>query len=167
MCTGAGVTAAAHPTVADGDLGYRSAMAMSIDHVVLWVEDPGRAVDFYVRVVGLAPVRAEEFASGRAPFPSVRIDDGAIFDLVPHAGAAKARAFTGDVAVTAAPAPLNHVCVALDRAGYDALAARLAAAGVATHRTGETNYGARGIAHDWFYFRDPDRNTIEARTYDA
>jgi len=142
-------------------------MAMSIDHVVLWVEDAGRAVDFYVRVVGLAPVRPDEVAAGRAPFPSVRVDGGALFDLVPRAGAAKARAFTGDVTSTDVPAALNHVCLALDRPAYDVLAARLAAAGVAMHRTGETNYGARGLAHHWFYFRDPDGNVIEARTYDA
>jgi catechol 2,3-dioxygenase-like lactoylglutathione lyase family enzyme len=46
---------------------------MYIDHVVLWVDDASRSLDFYTRVVGLESVRAEEFASGAAPFPSVRV----------------------------------------------------------------------------------------------
>jgi catechol 2,3-dioxygenase-like lactoylglutathione lyase family enzyme len=35
---------------------------MNIDHIVLWVSDQKRSLDFYVNVVGLDPVRAQEFA---------------------------------------------------------------------------------------------------------
>ncbi len=45
---------------------------MDIDHVVLWVESPQRALEFYVGVLGLAPVRAQDFEEGRTSFPSVR-----------------------------------------------------------------------------------------------
>ncbi len=47
---------------------------MDIDHVVLWVESPKRALEFYVDVLGLAPVRAQDFKEGRASFPSVRVN---------------------------------------------------------------------------------------------
>ncbi len=43
---------------------------MNIDHIVLWVSDQKRSLDFYVNVVGLDPVRAQEFAEGGAGFPS-------------------------------------------------------------------------------------------------
>ena len=44
---------------------------MHLDHAVLWVEDASKSLDFYVNVVGLEPVRAEEFKAGKARFPSV------------------------------------------------------------------------------------------------
>ena len=47
-------------------------MHAKLDHVVLWSDDPLRAVEFYEQVVGLTPVRLEEFRAGQAPFPSVR-----------------------------------------------------------------------------------------------
>ena len=56
---------------------------MRLDHVVLWTKDPRAAVDFYMRVVGLDPVRFSEFEAGEAPFPSVRVCADSIIDLVP------------------------------------------------------------------------------------
>ncbi len=141
-------------------------MAMQVDHVVLWVEDAARALDFYLRVVGLEGVRVEEFQMGTAPFPSVRVSEGSIFDLVPAVGAPMAAHFTGEVKPTAAGKPLNHVCLSMDRTEFQALANRLAAEGVSTHRVGERSFGARGSSKHWFYFQDPDGNVIEARHYD-
>src|SRR5262245_13941756 len=140
---------------------------MHIDHVVLWVEDAHRALDFYVKVVGLAPVRGEEFAAGTAPFPSVRISDGSILDLMPAVAAPFAAHFTGEKIPTAAGKPLNHVCLSMTRAELDALSSRLTAAGVSTHKVGETSFGARGTSRSWFYFQDPDGNVIEARDYEG
>lgn len=139
---------------------------MQVDHVVLWVEDAHRALDFYTRVVGLTGVRAEEFLAGTAPFPSVRVSDGSILDLVPAVAAPMAASFTGEVIPTAAGKPINHVCISMDQAEFHALAGRLAAEGVSTHRVGERSFGARGSSKHWFYFQDPDGNVIEARHYD-
>jgi catechol 2,3-dioxygenase-like lactoylglutathione lyase family enzyme len=141
-------------------------MAMQVDHVVLWVEDARRALDFYSRVMGLVAVRADEFLDGTAPFPSVRVSEGSILDLVPAMAASMAQVITGEVEPTAAGKPINHVCISMDRAEFQALAARLAAEGVPTHRVGEQSYGARGSSTHWFYFQDPDGNVIEARHYD-
>lgn len=139
---------------------------MHIDHVVLWVEDPRRAIDFYTNVVGLVGVRVDEHAAGSAPFPSVRVSDTSILDLVPAAAAPFTAQFTGETIPTAAGKPMNHVCLAMDRSELDALAARLATAAVSTHRIGETSFGARGWSKHWFYFQDPDGNVIEARHYE-
>lgn len=139
---------------------------ITIDHVVLWVEDARRALDFYTEVLGLAPVRRDEFLAGKAPFPSVRIAEGSILDLVPAMAAPFAAQFTGEKTPTAAGKPLNHVCLAMSRTDLDALSARLRGAGVETHRFGETSFGARGTTTHWFYFQDPDGNVLEARAYD-
>ncbi len=53
---------------------------MYIDHVVVWVENAKRALDFYVNTLGFETVREEEFLEGNARFPSVRINDKTIFD---------------------------------------------------------------------------------------
>jgi catechol 2,3-dioxygenase-like lactoylglutathione lyase family enzyme len=139
---------------------------MHIDHVVLWVEDARRALEFYVNVVGLPSVRAEEFSEGKAPFPSVRISEGSILDLLPVANLPVAVSMTGETKPTAAGKPINHVCLAMDRSDFDALASRLAESGVAMHHVGEQSYGARGWSTHWFYFQDPDGNVIEARRYE-
>jgi hypothetical protein len=50
----------------------------------------------------------------------------------------------------------------MTEAEYHALAARL---GDRAGRFMENQYGARGLAPNAFYFRDPDGNIFEARYY--
>ena len=128
---------------------------MRLDHIVLWTKDPRAAMDFYTRVVGLAPVRFSEFDAGEAPFPSVRVCEDSLIDLMPL-----------EMANGSAGHPINHVCLALSRAEYDALAARLQAAGVDTSARMDHNFGAQGWAPQAFYFADPDGNVVEARYYE-
>ena len=125
---------------------------MRLDHIVLWTKDPEVAVDFYSRVVGLTPVRYTEFAAGDAPFPSVRVSQDSIIDLMPLGGRAGQ--------------PVNHICLALSKSEYDALDQRLAAAGVDISVRLNNSYGAQGWAPQTFYFADPDGNVVEARYYD-
>jgi glyoxylase I family protein len=137
---------------------------MDLDHVVIWVADPLRSLDFYVEVVGLEPVRDEEYRAGQAPFPSVRVAASAIIDLTPRADAAAVNAMTK--AGESAGFPVNHVCIAMSAEEYVALSDRLEAHGVDTSARRIVTYGARGWAPHAFYFRDPDNNVIEARYYD-
>ena len=37
-----------------------------LDHIVVWTNDPQASMDFYTKVIGLAPVRFDEFAAGRS-----------------------------------------------------------------------------------------------------
>ena len=137
---------------------------MRLDHIVLWTRDPRAAMDFYSRVVGLTPVRFGEFETGDAPFPSVRVSEDSIIDLMPMEMAgglgalAKAEGSAGN--------PVNHVCLALSKAEFDALERRLQAQGVDTGARMNRTYGARGWAPEAFYFADPDGNVIEARHYE-
>ena len=136
---------------------------MNIDHLVLWVSDPLRSVEFYERVLGFVGVRVDEFRAGKAPFPSVRVSDGTIIDLMALAFAPKLNALPG--AEGSAGNRLNHVCLAMSRAEYDALRGRLDAHGVAMPVTMKDSFGARGSAPEAFYFADPDGNVLEARHY--
>lgn len=137
---------------------------MRLDHVVLWTSDPRAAMDFYTRVVGLAPVRFDEYEAGDAPFPSVRVSADSIIDLMPRQGAALTEAMT-HVAASAGH-PVNHVCIAVSKAEYDELDRRLQAAGIDTSARLNHSFGAQGWAPQGYYFPDPDGNVIEARYYE-
>ena len=138
-------------------------MDATLDHVVLWTDDPLRAVDFYTDVVGFAPVRIDDFRAGRAPFPSVRLSGGTILDLMARVAAPVVDAMAG--APESAGHPVNHVCFSMSEREFEALRARLERAGVATSSMMEQSFGARGLAPRAFYFRDPDGNVLEARYY--
>jgi len=138
-------------------------MQATLDHVVFWTDDPLRAVDFYDRVVGLTPVRAEEFRAGTAPFPSVRISATTIIDLMARVAAPVVDAMAG--AGGSAGHPVNHVCLAMSEAEYTALHGRLEANGIPISPVMEQSFGAQGLAPRAFYFRDLDGNVLEARYY--
>jgi glyoxylase I family protein len=129
---------------------------MRLDHVVLWTKDLKVAMDFYTRVVGLAPVRFDEFEAGEAPFPSVRVCEDSMIDLMPCEKAADDSA--GNL--------VNHVCLALSEFEYGELDRRLQAEGVGIRRRMTHVYGARSYAPHAFYFADPDGNVLEARYYE-
>ena len=135
-----------------------------LDHVVLWTKNPHASMDFYTRVVGLAPVRFAEFEAGEAPFPSVRVCEDSIIDLSPIDSIAATESLTKTEG--SAGHPVNHVCLALSKSEYDALDQRLQAAGVDTSARLNRTYGARGWAPYGFYFSDPDGNVVEARYYE-
>ena len=105
---------------------------MDIDHVVLWVTDQKRSLDFYVEVVGLEPVRAEEFAEGKASFPSVRLNATTIFDLMDRSKIQMVRNFTGG-SEDGDGSPINHVCLSMSISEYADIAERLTAQGVELH----------------------------------
>ncbi|WAC94169.1 VOC family protein [Mycobacterium sp. Aquia_213] len=121
-------------------------------------------MDFYTKVIGLTPVRFDEFEAAEAPFPSVRVCEDSIIDLMPIAGIDATDAMT-KVAGSAGH-PVNHVCLALSKSEYEALDRRLQAAGVDTSARLDRSYGARGWAPHIYYFSDPDGNVIEARYYE-
>ncbi len=138
-------------------------MRASLDHVVLWVDDPLKAVAFFVDVVGLEAVRVDEFRAGTAPFPSVRVGPESILDLMARVAAPVVDALSGREG--SAGHPVNHLCLAVTWEDMAALRARLERAGVTIAGEIERSFGARGVARA-FYFHDPDGNVLEARSYD-
>jgi catechol 2,3-dioxygenase-like lactoylglutathione lyase family enzyme len=143
-------------------------MPLRLDHVVFWVADPLRSVAFYEEVVGLSGVRVAEFRAGEVPFPSVRISDETLIDLMAEKMASALNAVGARLSPLVAASAghrVNHVCLAMSRAEYDALRARIEARGGAVFKM-ERSFGARGIAPEAFYFNDPDGNVLEARAYE-
>ncbi|MFI6656151.1 VOC family protein [Streptomyces sp. NPDC050523] len=135
-----------------------------LDHVVLWVRDPVASADFYEKAVGLRPLRLTEFSAGEVSFPSVRLNDESIIDLMPHSMAPDMKMVPG--AAESSGHPVNHVCLALPGEEFDALHGRLEERAVPVSELSYDSYGARGKARRSFYFRDPDGNVFEARHYD-
>ncbi len=137
---------------------------MNIDHVVLWVSNQERSLDFFVNVVGLEPVRAREFAEGSVGFPSVRLSEMSILDLMDKNKAPSVREFTGGGDETGG-SPVNHVCLSMDESEYAALRIRLVEYGHEPKPGGAKSFGARGRAEESAYFQDPDGNILEMRHY--
>ncbi len=140
-------------------------MDTRIDHIVFWVADPLRSVQFYEEVLGAAGMRVEEFRAGKILFPSVRLSPESLIDLVPLAAAPRLNAMPG--AEGSAGNKVNHLCLSMSKVEYDALRERLNARGIAVPVTMKDSFGARGYAPEAFYFANPDGNVLEARYYDA
>ncbi|MFT3843060.1 MAG: VOC family protein [Myxococcaceae bacterium] len=138
-------------------------MEATLDHLVLWVEDQLRALDFYEQVVGLTGVRAAEFRAQQVPFPSVRVSKDSIIDLMPRMAAPLIDSMFGEEG--AAGHRVSHLCLSMPKADYLALQERLRAAKVAMAEPIQGSYGARGAAPEAFYFADLDGNVLEARFY--
>jgi catechol 2,3-dioxygenase-like lactoylglutathione lyase family enzyme len=119
---------------------------VGMDHIVLNVSDVERALGFYQGLLGLAPVRVEEWRQGDAPFPSVRVDDHTIIDLFQ---------------APRTEANLDHFCLVVRPTDLDAIAA----SGDFEVASGPgTRYGAQGDGRS-LYVKDPDGNTVELRYY--
>ncbi|MDE2966776.1 MAG: VOC family protein [Chloroflexota bacterium] len=121
----------------------------SIDHIVLRVADVARSLDWYTNMLGLEPVRVDEWRAGECPFPSVRISADAIIDLI-----------AGEV--DHETRNLDHFCMVVTAESMDEV-----------RHSGDFDivrdpdfalFGARGMA-DGLYIRDPDGNEIELRAY--
>ena len=124
----------------------------ALDHIVLNVTDVERSLAFYRDVLGLPAERVEAWRRGELRFPSVRVNEATIIDLV-HAPAESAERRLN----------LAHFCLVTDD-DLDVVARELSSAGVTIEVGPATRSGARGNALS-IYFRDPDDNVIELRTY--
>jgi catechol 2,3-dioxygenase-like lactoylglutathione lyase family enzyme len=119
-----------------------------IDHVVFNVRDAEASVAWWRDVLGLEPVRLDEWRRGEVPFVSVRISAGTILDLF-------VTERTGE--------NVDHIAIQVADADLD----ELAASGRFDVVRGPMDvFGARGQGRG-LYVRDPDGNVIELRTYPA
>jgi catechol 2,3-dioxygenase-like lactoylglutathione lyase family enzyme len=117
------------------------------DHIVLNVSDVERSLVWYVDVLGLEPERVDEWRTGTAPFPSVRVTPHCVIDLF---------------SAPATGTNLNHFCLVVDRTDVEAA--------VHDERFHVVDgpgprWGARG--EGWsVYVTDPDGNVVELRSYE-
>lgn len=127
---------------------------IAMDHIVLNVMDVERSLTFYSEMLGLKPERVDEFRAGKVGFPSVRISESCLIDLVtsPAATAGETRK------------NLAHFCLTADEIDLGDLADSLEAKGVTITTRPASRWGARGQATS-IYILDPDENEIEIRHY--
>ena len=113
---------------------------------MLNVTDVERSLAFYRDELGLTPINVEEWRRGERFFPSVRVDEGSIIDLI-------ALPRTGE--------NLDHFCLVVEPMDFDALKA----SGRFDVVDGPAiRFGARGDGTS-IYIRDPDQNLVELRYY--
>src|SRR5437868_4198632 len=106
-----------------------------LDHIVLNVEDVQRSLDFYQRHLGLPAERVEAWQRHEVGFPSLRINESTIIDLV-----------ASPPAVDGGRPNLAHFCVVTESADMYAEADALRAAGVRVEEGPTMRTGARGQA---------------------
>lgn len=93
---------------------------------------PGFSVEYFEKVVGLEPVRVEEFRAGKVGFPCVRLGPESLLDLMPEKMAAPLNAMGAKLSplvATSAGNRVHHVCLAMSRAEFEALRGRIEAHG--------------------------------------
>lgn len=127
----------------------------AMDHIVLNVADVDRSLDFYSGVLGLQPERVDQFHRGEVGFPSVRINEGTLIDIMKS---------NAPVVNEGVARNLNHFCLVADGLDLDALIEELKSKDVPVLRGPVSRWGARGQAMS-VYFLDPDGNEIEVRCY--
>ena len=119
-----------------------------MDHIVLVVDDVESVVTWYHEELGLAVLRRDEWRRGEVPFPSLRIDDSTIIDVI-----------SGD----RNGENVNHLALVVEGVDID----ELAASGRFVVEAGPADlFGARGTGRG-LYTRDPAGNLVELRSYPA
>ncbi len=117
-----------------------------IDHVVLRCRDQARALDFYVRVLGLKEERRVE------QIGLIQLRAGAsMLDLVP-----------ASEPPTEAGRNVDHFCLGVEAADMDELARFLRGREVEVIGEPAMRYGARGMGCS-IYIRDPEGNVVELK----
>ena len=118
----------------------------ALDHIVLKCVDVEVTLAWYVLELGLQPVRVDQWRDGIAPFPSIRVSDDTIIDLIPG---------------TATDGRLDHLCLVVEPMDLH----QLAQSGRFEVVEGPVpRYGARGNGTS-LYVRDPDGTLVELRHY--
>ena len=118
---------------------------IGLDHLVIRRADIEASLEFYVDILGLQPIRVDQWRQGEVLFPSVRITSTTILDLCDGAS-------TGT--------NVDHICLEIEPTDLNDLSIALPQ----SHRGGHL-FGAQGHASS-LYVQDPDDNTIELRCYD-
>jgi len=119
---------------------------VGFDHVVLCVADVERSLAFYCGELGLEGLRVDEWRNEDVFFPSVRVSEDTIIDLL---------------AVAPDGRNTDHICLVVEDVDLHALAA----SGRFEVVDGpDIRWGSKGDGLA-LYIRDPDGFTVELRTY--
>ena len=132
-------------------------MRAQMDHIVLNVRDVEGTLRFYTEVIGLGSERVDEYHEGSVLFPSLRLNEDTIIDVLPPE-------LWGGGEEPAGRPNVDHFCLTVDAADWQALNDRLQAAGVELELEPTTLWGAHGDGTA-IYIRDAEGNRVELRYY--
>lgn len=118
-----------------------------MDHIVLVAADVERSLAWYRDLLGLEVLRYEEWKDGRAPFPSLRINEGTIIDIV---GGRRSGINVHHFCLTVESADLVAIC---DSGRFEVVEGPVSV------------WGARGHGTS-IYVTDPEGNMVELRHYE-
>ena len=118
---------------------------IGFDHLVLRCADVEASLAWYRDELGLPEVRVAEWRDGDAPFPSVRVGEQTIIDLIPGGGRIDER-------------NVDHLCLVVDDI------APITADRFRIVDGPGIRFGARGNGTS-VYVLDPDDNVVELRSY--
>jgi extradiol dioxygenase family protein len=113
-----------------------------------------RSLGFYGGVLRLIPERVEAFRAGKVLFPSVRINENTLIDIMPADATESLRACN-----------MDHICLSLPRERWQEIVDSLPKHGIEIEAGPMTLWGARGEATS-IYIQDPEGNRVELRYYD-
>jgi catechol 2,3-dioxygenase-like lactoylglutathione lyase family enzyme len=117
-----------------------------LDHIVIDTPEVERSLAWYCGVLGLQGERVEEWRRGEVFFPSVRVNDGTIIDLLQ---------------TERSGVNVDHLCLVIEPQDLAALAA---SGDLDVVEGPVARFGARGMGTS-IYVRDPDENLVEIRHY--
>ena len=123
----------------------------AIDHIALNVDDVDRSLAFYHEALGLAVERLPEFRAGKVGFPSVRVTERTVIDLMP-----------GSAVTQGGRHPLNHFALTLVDDELATLHDRLVQFEVDIVEAPRPRWGAQGNEPS-MKVRDPDGNIVELK----
>ncbi len=121
-------------------------MFHGIDHIVYYVTNVERTIDWYHEIFGLEAEGLEAWRAGQRSFVSLRVSPTMIIDLLPG---------------TPAAGSVDHIAYSISAQGFDNFVAEhsdLIEMGPAELS------GAQGLG-EGLYLRDLDQHRIELRTY--
>ena len=118
---------------------------MNLDHIVLNVTDVERSLAWYTGELGLQGERVDEWKNGAVFFPSVRVNETTVIDLL---------------AVERTGENMNHVCLVVD----DDIEELVNSGRFEVLEGPVERWGAQGEATSMYVY-DPDRNLVELRNY--
>jgi catechol 2,3-dioxygenase-like lactoylglutathione lyase family enzyme len=141
----------------------------AFDHLVLRCADVEVTLAWYVDVLGLEPVRVDEWRREAAPFPSVRVSPDTIIDLIPGGSPPSPTvAAEGESSESLEPSAaagglprLDHLGLLLEPPDLEAPAESRPSHVVDGP---SVRFGARGLGTS-LYVLDPDGLTVELRHY--
>jgi catechol 2,3-dioxygenase-like lactoylglutathione lyase family enzyme len=116
-----------------------------MDHIVLNVADVERSLAWYTGELGLQGERVDEWKNGEVFFPSVRVSETTVIDLL---------------AVERSGENMNHVCLVV----HDDIEQLVNSGRFEVLEGPVERWGAQGEATSMYVY-DPDRNLVELRHY--